>query len=116
MVWTRVVGRPRLSARASTGSVAEIVGVKTDAFFYRVFQEIQPTYFELIGASESAADYTFASEELKQAGMRLDGIFLPKRAGKPVHFVEVFFYKTPHAYSNLFAKVFLWLETKNPAQ
>jgi predicted transposase/invertase (TIGR01784 family) len=30
--------------------------------------------------------------------------------------VEVFFYRTPHAYSNLFAKVFLWLETKNPAQ
>jgi predicted transposase YdaD len=24
--------------------------------------------------------------------------------------------KTPNAYSNLFAKVFLWLETKNPAQ
>src|SRR5687768_6201907 len=63
-----------------------------------------------------AAGYRFASEELKQVGMRLDGIFMPLRSADPVHFVEVFFYKAPNAYSNLFAKVFLWLEAKNPAQ
>ncbi len=33
-----------------------------------------------------------------------------------MHFVEVYFYATPNVFSNLFAKVFLWLETKNPAQ
>jgi predicted transposase YdaD len=91
--------------------------VKTDALFYQVFQELPQSYFELIGAPAAmAAGYKFASEELKQVGMRLDGIFLPTRSIAPVHFVEVFFYKAPNAYSNLFAKVFLWLEAKNPAQ
>jgi len=33
-----------------------------------------------------------------------------------VHFVEVYFYATPNVFSNLVAKVFLWLETKNPGQ
>jgi predicted transposase/invertase (TIGR01784 family) len=91
--------------------------MKTDALFYQLFQDLPDCYFELIGApAELAEGYTFASEELKQAGMRCDGVFLPSQADKPVHFVEVFFYKTAHAYSNLFSKVFLWLETRNPAQ
>src|SRR5688572_20715982 len=75
------------------------------------------SYFEVIAApAETALDYTFASEELKQAGLRLDGVFLPRRSELPVHFVEVYFYQTPQAYANLFAKVFLWLLTHNPAQ
>lgn len=91
--------------------------MKTDALFYQVFQALPDCYFELIGApAGAAAAYTFASEELKQTGMRLDGVFLPIRPENPVHFVEVFFYKTPHAHANLFAKVFLWLETKDPVQ
>lgn len=91
--------------------------MKTDALSYQVFQLLPRSYFELIGASAATAGrYTFASEELKQVNMRIDGIFLPTRKDDPVHFVEIFFYKTPRAYSNLFAKVFLWLETKNPAQ
>jgi predicted transposase YdaD len=93
------------------------IHVKTDVLCYQVLQAIPQTYFEAIGAPAStAAGYTFASEELKQAGLRVDGVFLPTRQQDPIHFVEVFFYKTPHAYSNLFAKVFLWLETKNPAK
>lgn len=91
--------------------------MKTDALCYQVLQSLPQTYFEAIGAPAStAAGYTFASEELKQAGLRIDGVFLPKRKEDPVHFIEVLFYKTPHAYSNLFAKTFLWLDTKNPAQ
>lgn len=91
--------------------------MKSDAIFYRVFQQAPSSYFELIGAApETAAGYKFTAEELKHASRRLDGLFVPARAGPPIHFVEVFAYKTPHAYSNLFAKVFLWLETNNPAQ
>jgi predicted transposase/invertase (TIGR01784 family) len=48
--------------------------------------------------------------------MRLDGVFVPTGPERPVHFVEVFFYRTSHAYSNLFAKVFLWLETNDPTK
>jgi predicted transposase/invertase (TIGR01784 family) len=85
--------------------------------FYQVFQALPDCYFELIGApGQTAAGYTFTSEELKQAGRRLDGVFVPGQPGQPVHFVEVFFYKAAHAYANLFAKVFLWLEKKDPAQ
>lgn len=91
--------------------------MKTDALLYQLFRELPECYFELIGASgESAEGYSFKAEELKQSGLRLDGVFVPARPGKPVHFVEVFFYRSAHAYSNLFAKVFLWLETKNPIQ
>lgn len=91
--------------------------MRTDALFYRLFQEVPACYFEAIGADAKVAEqYTFTSEELKQAGLRLDGIFVPKRPEDPVHFVEVYFYPSPKVYSNLFAKVFLWLETKNPEQ
>lgn len=48
--------------------------------------------------------------------MRVDGVFVPAQHDAPVHFVEVFFYKSANAYSNLFAKVFLWLETHSPVQ
>ena len=91
--------------------------MRTDALFYRLFQEVPACYFETIGAdAQTADDYAFTSEELKQVGLRIDGVFKPKVEGKPIHFVEVYSYPSPHAYSNLFAKIFLWLEMKNPAQ
>jgi predicted transposase/invertase (TIGR01784 family) len=91
--------------------------VRSDEIFYRVFQEAPASYFELIGApAETAAGYKFTAEELKHAGLRLDGLFVPTRPGAPVHFVEAFTYKTQHTYSNLLAKVFLWLDTHNPLQ
>lgn len=90
--------------------------MRTDVLFYRLFQELPASYFETIGADARLADeYTFTSEELKQAGLRLDGVFIPKKRENPVHFVEVYFYPAVHAYSNLFAKVFLWLEIRNPS-
>jgi predicted transposase/invertase (TIGR01784 family) len=91
--------------------------VRSDEIFYRVFKESPTTYFELIGVpAETAANYKYTAEELKHAGLRLDGLFVPTRPEAPVHFVEAFTYKTQHAYSNLLAKVFLWLDTHNPLQ
>jgi len=91
--------------------------VKSDSIFYRLFQELPSCYFEAIGEDARRADeYEFRSEEIKQAGLRLDGVFVPTRADLPVHFVEVYCYAAANAYSNLFSKVFLWLETRNPAQ
>jgi hypothetical protein len=91
--------------------------VKSDAIFYRVFQEAPASYFELIGASaETAANYQFSTAELKHTGLRLDGLFVPTCAGLPIHFVGVYAYKAANAFSNLLAKVGLWLETNNPAQ
>mgnify|MGYP001582586956 CR=1 FL=1 len=91
--------------------------MKTDSLFYRLFQELPGCYFEAIGADAKTAEgYRFTSEEIKQAGLRLDGVFVPVRTAAPVHFVEVYFYATANVYSNLFSKVFLWLETRDPAQ
>ena len=57
--------------------------MRTDALFYRLFQEVPECYFECIGADAKTADeYTFTSEELKQAGLRLDGVFMPKNPGR----------------------------------
>lgn len=102
----------------STGGVTSYSGiVRSDEIFYRVFKESPTTYFELIGVpAETAAGYEYTAEELKHAGLRLDGLFMPTRPGAPVHFVEAFTYKTQHVYSNLLAKVFLWLDTHDPLQ
>ncbi len=56
--------------------------MKSDSLFYRLFKETPGSYFELIGQPASlAAGYRFTSEELKHTGLRLDGLFVPRRAG-----------------------------------
>gem|GEM_PF-5984447 len=58
--------------------------MKTDSLFYRLFQELPGCYFEAIGADAKEAErYAFCSEEIKQAGLRLDGVFVPTRADAP---------------------------------
>jgi len=50
--------------------------VKTDTLFRQLFQALPESYFELIGTPrETAAGYTFGSEELKQAGLRCGDCF-----------------------------------------
>ncbi len=66
--------------------------MKTDSLFYALFQSSPTILFELIGQPVSEAQgYRFASEEIKQAAFRLDGVFLPpsNRPEAPVYFLEV---------------------------
>jgi predicted transposase YdaD len=52
--------------------------MKTDSIFYRIFQTLPQSFFELINLPPSEANaYDFASVELKQTAFRIDGVFLP---------------------------------------
>jgi predicted transposase/invertase (TIGR01784 family) len=74
------------------------------------------TLFELLGLpSEQAKAYRFDSVEIKKS-LRIDGVFLPLRAGLPVMFVEVRFQALAKFYANLFGKVFWYLEENDPGQ
>ncbi|GFZ98536.1 hypothetical protein CYANOKiyG1_09880 [Okeania sp. KiyG1] len=53
--------------------------MKTDHIFYRIFQDLPETFFQLWGElSENPNDYRFDSVELKQTAFRIDGVFLPQ--------------------------------------
>jgi predicted transposase/invertase (TIGR01784 family) len=90
--------------------------METDAFFYRLFNQLPQTLFELLSLPASRAKaYRFDSVELKKA-FRIDGLFVPRKRGLPLYFVEVQFQRSPKFYANLFAKVFCYLEENDPMQ
>ncbi len=65
--------------------------METDAFFYRLFNQLPETLFDLLGLPEAQAKaYRFDSVELKKA-FRIDGLFVPKKRKLPLNFVEVQF-------------------------
>lgn len=87
--------------------------MKTDQIFYSIFKEFPQIFFELIGETNiDITAYEFNGSELKETALRLDGIMLrvPKDPKQPIYFIEVPFQKKERIYSNLFAKVFLYLE------
>lgn len=85
--------------------------MNTDQLAYEIFVVDPGSYFEMIGQPRSEAEhYVFHAMDLKAIERRLDGYFEPKDANRPLHFVEVLFYKKENVYANLFAKVFLKLE------
>ncbi len=72
--------------------------MKTDSIFYSIFQSTPSIFLELIGKPPTAAQgYEFASVEIKQTALRMDGLFLPPQetAETPVYFLEVQFQLTP---------------------
>lgn len=90
--------------------------METDAFFYRLFNQLPQTLFELLGLPASLAKaYRFDSVEVKKS-LRIDGLFVPKKPRLPLYFVEVQFQRSPRFYANLFAKVFCYLEENDSMQ
>src|SRR5579863_8099014 len=90
--------------------------METDSFFCNFLKQVPETLFQLLGLPGNLAKaYRFDSVELKKA-MRIDGLFLPTKAGLPLYFVEVQFHSSAAFYANLFAKVFCYLEENDPAQ
>lgn len=84
--------------------------MKTDSLFYKLFQTIPEVLFELVGKSPYLASYyKFTAVELKELTKRTDGIFLPKRKGDPIYFVEVQFQKDDNFYWRLMQEVFVYL-------
>ncbi len=89
--------------------------MNSDQLAYEVFVVDPGSYFEMAGEPRSEADhYDFHAADFKAVERRIDGYFEPRDAKRPLHFVEVLFYKKENAYANLFAKVFLKLE-QDPA-
>ena len=85
--------------------------MKTDSIFYRIFQSIPSTFFELINQpAQLASAYQFSSVEVKQLAFRIDGVFLPNAAELPIYFAEVQFQPDKKFYSRLFTEIFNYLD------
>nr|WP_293296746.1 MULTISPECIES: Rpn family recombination-promoting nuclease/putative transposase [unclassified Microcoleus] len=91
--------------------------MKTDSIFYNIFQEFPFVFFALLGISaDSANQYQFTSQEIKQLAFRLDGLFLPivPDPQLPFYIVEVQFQPDPTLYYRLFAELFIYLKQYQP--
>ncbi|MBD2246761.1 Rpn family recombination-promoting nuclease/putative transposase [Nostoc sp. FACHB-888] len=85
--------------------------MKTDSIFYRIFQSLPSTFFELINQPPSLTSaYQFSSVEVKQLAFRIDGVFLPNTPELPIYFAEVQFQPDKKIYSRLFAEIFNYLD------
>ncbi|NET54717.1 MAG: Rpn family recombination-promoting nuclease/putative transposase [Symploca sp. SIO2E6] len=84
--------------------------MRTDSLFYKVFQTLPGALFELLGDDITLVEnYTFKSIELKELAKRTDGVFLPKRDGDPIYFVEVQFQPDEHLYYRLIQEAVVYL-------
>ncbi len=81
--------------------------MKTDSLFYRIFQTLPESFFDLIG--QSPQGYQFRSVEIKQTAFRVDGVFLPDTPAQPIYFVEVQFQNDARFYARFFSEIFLYL-------
>jgi predicted transposase/invertase (TIGR01784 family) len=81
--------------------------VKTDSLFYKIFQTLPESFFDLIG--QSPEGYQFRSVEIKQTAFRVDGVFLPDTPTRPIYFVEVQFQDDARFYARFFSEIFLYL-------
>lgn len=91
--------------------------MKTDSIFYNIFQEFPFVFFALLGIpAESANQYQFTSQEVKQLAFRLDGLFLPiiPDPQLPFYVVEVQFQPDTTLYYRLFAELFIYLKQYQP--
>jgi predicted transposase/invertase (TIGR01784 family) len=90
--------------------------MESDSFFWQLFKLLPDTLFALLGQPTSAAaSYRFDAVEVKKS-YRLDGLFIPARRTLPLYFVEAQFRRNPHFYTNLFAKVFSYLDKQRSNQ
>ena len=71
--------------------------MQTDGLFFRLFQNWPQQAFTLLQLPYEPNSYEFLSEEIKQTGFRIDGIFKPVKADpeQPVIFVEVQYQPDP---------------------
>ena len=84
----------------------------TDKLAYGIFAADPGSFFEILGQPRSEAKhYTYHGVDLKAVERRIDHYFEPKSASRPLYFSELYFYKRENAYANVFAKLFLKLES-----
>ncbi|HET6383685.1 MAG TPA: Rpn family recombination-promoting nuclease/putative transposase, partial [Armatimonadota bacterium] len=88
--------------------------MKTDALFSNLFSNRPETFFELIGSSPAEAKtYRLEALEIKQTSYRLDGVFRPDDAERPIYFVEVVFQGQENFYERFCAKILDYFDQKH---
>ena len=91
--------------------------MKTDTFFYQLFQEFPWIFFQLIERPQTNLNaYKFIAPEIKQRSFRLDGLFITTEefSKQPLYFVEVQFYQEKNFYDRLFPSIFLYFSQYKP--
>jgi predicted transposase/invertase (TIGR01784 family) len=86
--------------------------MKTDSLFYRLFQQWPELALGLLKLPYSADRYRFVSEEIKQTGFRIDGLFKPadeKDEHLPIIFTEVQYQADNDFYGRFFTEITLYL-------
>jgi predicted transposase/invertase (TIGR01784 family) len=91
--------------------------MKTDSLFYRLYQDWPQLALELLKLPYSSDSYRFVSEEIKQTGFRIDGLFKPAdNTAYPVIFAEVQFQPDSEFYGRFFSEIALYLYRQKPAR
>ncbi len=92
--------------------------MQTDSLFYRLFQNWPKFAFDLLQLPYEQNSYQFLSEEIKQTGFRIDGIFKPINGNpeRPIIFAEVQYQPDPNFYGRFFTEIMLYLyrQTSGP--
>ncbi len=92
--------------------------MKTDSLFYRLFQEWPQLALELMQLPYSGENYRFVSEEIKQTGFRIDGLFKPIAADPelPLIFAEVQYQPDIDFYGRFISEITLYCYRQKPAR
>ncbi len=91
--------------------------MKTDSLFYRLFQDWPQLALELLKLPYNSDSYRFVSEEIKQTGFRIDGLFKPADDTEyPLIFAEVQYQPDSEFYGRFFSEIALYLYRQKPAR
>lgn len=92
--------------------------MKTDSLFYRLFQDWPQSALELLELPYSGDSYRFVSEEIKQTGFRIDGLFKPTvdNPEQPLIFAEVQYHPDIDFYARFFSEIALYLYRQKPGR
>lgn len=91
--------------------------MKTDSLFYRLFLDWPQLALELLNLPYRSDSYRFVSEEIKQTGFRIDGLFKPADDTEyPLIFAEVQYQPDSEFYGRLFSEIALYLYRQKPAR
>ncbi len=85
--------------------------MKTDSLFYSLFKNWPQLGLDFLGLPYDGASYCFVSEEIKQTGFRIDGLFKPNEQNPnyPLIFAEVQAQPDEQFYGRLFTEITLYL-------
>ncbi len=92
--------------------------MKRDSLFFRFFEELPNSFFQLVGRPAGDAQrYDLNAIEYKETAVRLDGVFVPREPSiDPAYIWEAQYYPSEKMYANMLSKVGRFLEHGDPKQ